>query len=554
MKHRMLLFILGLIFLLQPVQAKNLKHVDSVFQEYSVNVNGVNFLIDPRVELFNIIAMQFGHSGMTLSNIPYKQESLEYFSEFADHSAPEMLMKTWQKGWHVDDPIFFLLYLNKDFTIRDDLPAGIIERGGGMEQLQVLANSFKDYAIQSGFYTYFNEVQKPFYEQVLSQTAYNFRNFKAVETLERYYGKKADSYNLILNLNSGYGNFGKSIQSGDSLDLYAILETRDHTGQLPVYTTSIATNNLILHEFNHGFVNPEIDKFASELGSFSYLYEPIEMSMKSQAYHHWHTVVNEHVVRANVIQMAKSLWGETLASSMYYRSEFGKRYIYLDRINEKLDYYQQNRKKYPTFADYVPELVSAFAEITEEYIAEKQKKVEEIREPNIREIPKPYNFAKDSTTIFVLGTHEQDIKAEKEMHTWVEEYRNMFSRDIRIVTDEQALLMDLTDNDIVVFGTPGGNKFLEKFISMIPVSIDERQVVTNKVIKGENLQLVTSWVNPFNVNKSFVIYTAQQTKDVQKFNSSPVKDQFHYWVAQNLITLEKGDYKNYYEIWMPDIF
>lgn len=554
MKRIIILFTAGLIALIQPVRAQQSTAAEAVFNTYAVDIHGINVSIDPRIELFNIIAMQFGHSGMTLSNIPYKKESLEYFADFATHHAPKILLETWQKGWHVDDPIFFLLYLDKDFTIRKGLPEGIIERGGGLEHLQKLADAFKDYARESGFHIYFNTVQKPFYEQVLSQTAYNFRDFDAVDMLEKYYGKKAGSYNLILNIMSGYGNFGKSVQQDKNFDLYAIVETNEASGALPVYIPSVATVNLILHEFSHGFVNPEVDKFASEMAEFEHLYKPIEMSMKSQAYHYWHTVVNEHIVRANVIRMAKQAWGESLSKTMYYRSEMGKRYIYLDAINAKLEIYERNREKYPSFADFVPELVTVFKDITEDYISDKQKKVEEIRKSEIASIPKPYAFAKDSTTVFVVGTEEPDKDAEKAMHAWVEEYRNMFSADIRIITDKQALNMDLSANDIVVFGTPAGNTFLKKHIGTIPVTINDRQIVTNKVITGENLQLVTSWVNPLNPEKCFVIYTAQKTKDIRRFNFSPVKDHYHYWIAENLITLEKGDYKNYYQIWMPDIF
>ena len=548
----LLLVLLSQFTLFQSIKAQQ---ADYKFNTYEADVNGIAFQIDPRIELFNIIAMQFGHSGMTLSDISYKQQSLNYFSDYSDHQAPALLMETWQKGWMIDDPIFFLLYLNEDFTIKDDLPEAIIERGGGMEQLQKLADSFRDYARVSGFYTYFNEIQKPFYEQVLSQTAFNFADFHAVDMLEENYGREANSYNLILNINSGYGNFGKSItDSSGSLDLYAIVETSVATGDVPVYTPSVATMNLILHEFSHGFVNPVIDAHADELSNHSHLLTPIEVSMNYQAYHHWHTVVNEHIVRANVILMARQAWGETYAHQMFYRNEMGKRYIYLDALIDKLESYHGSRNSYPSFAEFAPELITVFGEINEDYIAEKQQKVEEIREPKTNSIPKPYDFAKDSSTVFVIGTHEADKNAEKMMHDWVTVYRDMFSGDIQIITDDQALGMDLSNYDIVLFGTPSGNSFLKNHISDLPIAIDSEKIVTNEITKGTNLQLVTSWVNPYNVDKSLVIYTAQQTKDIQRFNYSMHKDQYHYWVARDLITLEKGDYSNYNQIWMPDIF
>ena len=547
----LLLVFLSFSMLFQNVKAQ---HSGQSFSSYEVDVNGISFQIDPKIELFNIIAMQFGHSGMTISNIPYKQESLNYFSDYSDHHAPALLMETWQKGWYVDDPMFFLLHLDDDFTIKDNMPEEIIERAGGIEQLQKLTDAFREYAHVSGFYTYFNEVQKPFYEQILSQTAYNFGDFNAVEMLEDFYGAQANSYNLILNINSGYGNFGKSIVNDGSLDLYAIVETSVAIGDMPVYTPSVATMDLILHEFSHGFVNPVIDVFADQISTYDHLLSPIEESMRSQAYHHWHTVVNEHIVRANVILMAEQAWGETYARQMFYRNEMGKRYIYLDAILNRMEAYLKNRDKYTTFADYANELVSVFDGITDKYISDKQQKVQEIREPNISSIPKPYDITKDSSTVFVIGTHEPDKAAEKLMHDWVTSYRDMFSGDIQIITDDEALNKDLSNHDIVLFGTQEGNRFLKNHISDLPIAIDDEKIVTNKIIRGTNLQLVTSWVNPFNMEKTMVIYTAQQTADIQRFNYSMHKDQYHYWVAKDLITLEKGNYSNYYRIWMPDIF
>lgn len=524
------------------------------FTNCEISVNGITYRIDPRIELFNIVAMQFGHSGMTLSNIPYKKESLDYFEPYSNHPAPQILMQTWQKGWHVDDPMFFLLHLDEQFNIKKGLHPDLIKRGGGMEQLQKLADALKDYAENSDFYTYFNTVQHDFYKQILSQTAYHYRNFSGANMLESYYGEKADSYTLILNLISGYGNFGTSIRTEDRFDLYAIVETNAAAGDLPVFKPSVAGIDLILHEFSHGFVNPHVDKYKAELSEFGHLYQPIEESMKSQGYHYWQVTVNEHIVRSNVIRMIQNERGASLAKALYYKREMGRRFIYLDAILDKVQEFESNRGTYPTFKTFVPELLSVFSEVSEPYIKAKQQKVEEMRKPRVDRLPKPYDFAKDSSTVFVIGTHEQDKESQQGMHLWVEQYRNMFSPDIRIITDNEALQMDLYQSDIVLFGTKNGNAFLSKYIDQIPVIITDTEIVTNTITKGTDLQLVTSWVSPFNNEKTLAIYTAQQTEDIKNFNNSPVKDQYHYWIAKDLITLDKGDYVNHYWIWTPDIF
>ncbi len=248
--------------------------------------------------------------------------------------------------------------------------------------------------------------------------------------LESYYGERANSYTAILNLISGYGNFGKSIRTGDQLDLYTIIETTISSGDLPVFKPSVSGIDLILHEFSHGFVNHAVDKHASKFSTYSHLYKPIEESMKSQGYHHWHVTVNEHIVRANIIKMIQNKFGASLANALYYKKEMGRQFIYLDAILDKLEEFETNRNIYLNFKTYVPELLTVFPEISEAYIQKRLQKVDKIRQPYVDQLPKPYDFAKDSSTVFVIGTHEESKQAQQAMHSWVEQYRDMFSPNI----------------------------------------------------------------------------------------------------------------------------
>lgn len=521
---------------------------------YQETVNGITFEIDPRIELFNIIAMQAGHNGMTLSNITYKQECLDYFSGYNNLEAPKLLKETWQKGWAIHDPMFFLLYLDFDFNLKNGLSPDIIKRGGGIEQITKLATSFKQFYKETDFQTFFNVTQKNFYEQILSNVKYNFKDFKGVEYLENYYGKKCNSYNLILNINSGYGNFGKQVPSSNGIDLYAIVETNTNSGDLPTYFPTISIIDLILHEFSHGFVNPVIDQYQKELSKSKKLYEPIAESMQFQAYWEWQVTVNEHIVRAIVTRIAEQIYGKEFSEKSFYKLMIVRRFIYADAIIEKLKFYENNRDSYKNFQEFAPELIKVFGSISDEYIVEKQNKVELTRDTEIEKIPKPYEFAKDSTTYFIVSTHENNKEQEKQMRNFVTEYRNMFSFEIKIITDDEALKIDLSNSDIVIFGTTNGNLFLKKYIDNIPIKITDSYIISNKIIKGTELQLVTSWTNPFNDKKAMIIYTAQKVDNIKNFNFSANKDQYHYWIAENLIPINIGNYEKNSRVWMPSIF
>jgi len=520
------------------------------FRKYEATVNGIVYSVDPRIELFNTVAMLFGHNGMTLSNISYKQETLTYFASYKQHPVVDSLLNSFKQGWGVDDPIFFMLCLDNKFNLTPGLSPEQIKRGGGTDRLRRLAFLFKDFAGKSRFYTYFNEIQRPFYEQVVKSTRYNFKDFKAVLLLENYYGERANRYNVILNILGGYGNFGRPVTKNAKNTLYAVVETNSAVGNIPVFKPSISTINLIIHEFSHSFVNPHIDQFSDTLKQVDSLYLPIEQSMKSQGYWQWGVTVNEHVVRAAVTRIAAQHFGTAFAFTNFYKPEFGKRFIYIDAIRSKLAYYERHRDKYPTFKSFVPVLLTAFNVINKDTIYRLQKKVEEFREPDVAKIPKPYDFARDSTTYFIIGTHEANKEAEASLKAFVIKYRNMISTNSVIITDEEALKMPLDNNDLVIFGTPEGNTFLKKYIDRLPVKILKDRVLTDKVLMGEDYQVVTSWVSPFNLKKAMVVYTAQKAENINNYDLSPVKDQYHYWVANNTITIDKGDYSNYWQMWM----
>lgn len=539
------LFAYGILMLFN-VDKSNAK----TFWKYEASVNGITYSVDPRIELFNTVAMLFGHNGMTLSNIPYKQETLDYFANYKTHPVVDSLLNSYKKGWGVDDPIFFMLSLDNKFNLKGNLSSGLIERGGGIDRLKQLAFLFKDFANKSRFYTYFNNLQKPFYEQVVENTKYNFRDFKAVLLLENYYGEKANDYHVILNLLSGYGNFGRPVIKNGKNSLYAVIESNNAIGDIPVFQPTITTFNLIIHEFSHSFVNPQIDRFSDKLNQVDSLYLPIEQSMKSQGYWQWGSTVNEHVVRAAVSRIASQFYGDVFGFTNFYKREFGKRFIYIDAIIDKLAYYEKHRKQYPTFKSYVPVLLTAFEGISKDSIYRLQEKVEEFRKPDVSKIPKPYDFSHDSTTYFILGTHEANKDAQKSLKAFVIKYHNMISTASIIITDDEALKMPLNNNDLVIFGTPEGNTFLKKYIDRLPVKILKDRVLTDKVLIGFDYQVVTSWVSPFNSKKAMVIYTAQKTENIINYDYSPVKDQYHYWVAKNTITIDKGDYGKYFQMWM----
>ena len=78
--------------------------------------------------------------------------------------------------------------------------------------------------------------------------------------------------------------------------------------------------------------------------------------------------------------------------------------------------------------------------------------------------------------------------------------------------------MDLTGYNLSVWGTPKGNKFLQKHLPQIPIVVKDDKIVGENVYDGTGYGLLISWVNPFNPEKVMAVYTGQNPADLVDFN------------------------------------
>lgn len=151
----------------------------------------------------------------------------------------------------------------------------------------------------------------------------------------------------------------------------------------------------------------------------------------------------------------------------------------------------------------------------------------------------------DSSYVVIIPTNEKDKESEKKISKNV---HYIFS-NYEIITDTTALKSDLSNKNIIVYGTPKGNLWLDKFIDYLPITIENDKIIADKEYQGSNLRLITIWLNPLNKNKKLLIYTAQQDKDVSGINTV-----FHgptqYVIASGKNILQASYYSNKEGIWI----
>ena len=507
--------------------------------------SSLNVKIDPRIELLAAVQSlsDYGEkfSLLTKLDYDYKNDLLKTFQPFAEHEAVKLFQEMSHSGFTFDAPPSVMLHLSSppDLAVEQPLTDYLIRRGGGEEKLMRFIAHLRDFAKQSRFMDFFRK-QKGFYQKTIQSVNENFEDIDFIGVLEGYYGQKQHSYNIIL-APMFNGNYGPRISREDgTFDIFNIVSPRQIKEDILYFGSKANFEHLAWHEFSHSFVNPLGEQHRKELLKYASLFKPIQNKMSASAYGNWITTVNEHVVRAvttrlNYLHKGKEDGDRVLAGEKTYG------FAYVEALCKKLELYEANRAKYPTFTTFYPQLVETFKELSDRDLG-----------PDFYLIPFHGTInavsANKDDVILVVPTNEKDKAEQENIHEYVRKIKDMFYKDNPLITDTEALKRDLSKHAVVMYGTTGGNLLLAKYIKELPFRIEHDKVVADKIYQGENLRFITAWPNPHNTKRGFLVYTAQKAKDIPGINSV-----FHgptdYIIAEQLKILHSGDYKKEDENW-----
>ncbi len=523
------------------------------FKTFATTYGGVVFSIDPRIELYHAVVLGIGMPMINYVDIDYKQKVDKQVAKYKSHplfTFAERNLKFGKVFNAIDAPIWFLLHLTNDFKWRKDVTY--------FDRENLYIDSFRLYLqkfVEETDYIHFFNSNAEFYNISLATLKFNFEGFKEKNRVLDYYGVKnreAIQFNLVLNF-FGWGNFGPRMQTKKGRELYAVISPEKSFMRIPTFD-QVSLYNLVWHEFGHSFANPAIEKqpYLSQIESLSHLHEPIRLSMQSQAYSEWPAVVKEHLTEAVACRLAAQKFGEDYADLNIVRYQKGKRWIYLNPLIAALKEYEKNRAKYPTLEDFMPQIVHALKSITQSDIDKWMAQTEEIRKPDVEHIPLIGDvFNKDSIMI-ILSSSEKDIAADNRLKTFIQEKviaGNTILQKAIVVKDSAAVKMDLSGYNLLIIGTPLGNKVLAEMLSQLPIKLTKEGIVGEKKYEGEGYALLAGWVNPYNTTKVMTIITAMNPDDLLYFNYTPFGSK-NYQITKNLITYKEGDFKRYSLVWM----
>lgn len=202
--------------------------------------------------------------------------------------------------------------------------------------------------------------------------------------LENWFGQQFPQYRMYLcpsmPITAGEGNyrgFGAPIVSPKGLIPVMIMSS---DRMLPIqpsltayhhfgYDNPVITQMLTKHEMAHTFVNPLLNKYTKEIARDTALFTAALSAVQSPNYiNNWQICVIEHLVRLSEIRVAMAMNNLKMASQLRKIHIGEYKCVLLPLLEKKIVAYEKDRKTYPRFEDYLPELLAYIHTLTPEII------------------------------------------------------------------------------------------------------------------------------------------------------------------------------------------
>lgn len=320
-------------------------------------VNGIEVKISPMIELLTIVQYLSDYDKLTNVNTSYNTDIDNAFQSYKDHEAVKFF-KEHMDAFDFEKPPTACLYLDKDFSIYDEYNESFFSTYNPIS-MEKFSNLLKKFCADSNFNSFFDS-HTNFYIQMLSSYVEMLPNWNMIQALETYYGKKMQSYTIILSPLSS-GGCGPTL---DNDRLYCIIGPTNANDDTPLFGNKVTILNFIFHEFGHSFV-PVADFnnsfMVEETKRSQSLMEPIKKEMELLDYRQWSVVYEELILRAVVIDLCMQHTDIlSLENGLYDERIQG--FLYIDDVYQLLQEYNKKRDIYPVFDSFVPKITDYLLE------------------------------------------------------------------------------------------------------------------------------------------------------------------------------------------------
>ncbi|MCL2347389.1 MAG: DUF4932 domain-containing protein [Planctomycetaceae bacterium] len=353
--------------------------------------------IDERVELLGIVFRLAGSPEYQCDTFKEYDDAINrHFASFKWHSvilSAQLLRST--NGVAHDAVMSYAVHIsieNGRIVLPDENSEKTLDKldsRWNRKTPQLFVKQLDDFYVKSRFHEFF-ESHREMYQKTEEK-------IKAINDkidyswFKKFYGDaNLDYFHIVPNCIDEQGGYGACCRFKDGHEEYFSMISAPGP-DAPYHDYYIW---LIIHEFNHSFCNPLVEKHLDDLmPAAERIFPFVANTMANQYYSRPDIMLNEYLVRACEIRylLAHEMKDETDRLIQAYRNSRG--FLWIEELVELLDRYEKERDKYPTLDDFMPEIVKMQnAIVTDEYIANLRKQEDD--RPQVM-ATNPPNGAKD---------------------------------------------------------------------------------------------------------------------------------------------------------------
>jgi hypothetical protein len=338
-------------------------------------------VVDERVELMSTVFRLAGAKEYVINDFPlYTQAVDSFFAPMKEHKIISFAQSLRQKyGVSYDAVMKYAINLeiqNGTISFIDNVASDIIEQRWTKKNAQEFLELLNDFYTKSNFQTFFDSQKKLYaiaeqnFQSVLDEVDFDW--------FEKFFGVKAeDNYRIILGLLNN-GSYGPNLAYKDGKrDVFSIIGTweTDSNGN-PIYSPEILST--IIHEFCHSYCNSLIDKHYAEMQKKAKEFFNLQkFKMQAMAYGTPKIMLYEILVRACVLKYFESQgYDENIIMRQIRREKSSNGFMWIDELFLALTKYENNRDKYSSLEEFMPEIVKLQNSLKPKKILREQRKSE----------------------------------------------------------------------------------------------------------------------------------------------------------------------------------
>jgi hypothetical protein len=360
----------------------------------AINANLETYFFAEKLAVEHINDFVFDHKGWDYTHQPIVHYGFLHFYSYVNSPVIikiATLLQQIKSTYQDNSPILNYLLNQKEFPAKGPSFNELPNDPDHPEMRVVLAeltDSLRSF-YQLANVSVFIKDNARFYQGALKEVEKDI-DASSFPALEKWYGKTYPGYLIYLTpgmpITKGednYRGFGPRIISPEGV-IPAMIMSSDQILPLKSDLSSYVqfgfdnagvTHLLTNHEIGHSFVNPIIEKYAAQLKKDSALFTPALKQILAPHYvNNWYVSVIEHLVRLGEIRTAVSMKNFKEADRLRQLHIHGEKCVLIPMLEIKIRQYELDRKHYPTFESYLPELISFFHSLTPSTINDQVKK------------------------------------------------------------------------------------------------------------------------------------------------------------------------------------